>query len=420
MNSLPRHRIGLWGLLVVCLAIASSQVPRRRTGGRQPRRGLKNIVRRTRKSRLLMPRANRSRERTCRSNKPITHFSSAATCSFGGMRASNGMRIATDKQFAALFNYATLPFYWPNYERRRGEPGHEGAEQVARWCREHHIATKGHPLAWNFAEPRWLPDDLDEVRRLQYGRVDDCVSRFHGLIDRWDVVNEAIDFERDEFWRRAPKMTAMWEKTGRIEFVFACFAAARRANPQATLLINDYRTDAAYQRLLDQLVDDQGQRVYDVIGIQSHMHGGTWDNGRIWDVCERFSRYGVPLHFTETTVLSDEPGGRRRGRERRRTTTEEGERWQADEVERFYTMLFSHPAVTAITWWDLADRGGVAGCSRRASAERSVAETGVRAARRPGERSLVDAGLAAYQRARQHCLSRLLRPVSGHRDKRGR
>ena len=44
------------------------------------------------------------------------------------------------------------------------------------------------------------------------------------------------------------------------------------------------------------------------------------------------------------------------GRERRQTTTEQGERWHADEVERFYTMLFSHPAVTAITWWDFADR----------------------------------------------------------------
>jgi hypothetical protein len=26
-------------------------------------------------------------------------------------------------------------------------------------------------------------------------------------------------------------------------------------------------------------------------------------------------------------------------------------------VERFYTVLFSHPAVEAITWWDLSDQG---------------------------------------------------------------
>ena len=27
-------------------------------------------------------------------------------------------------------------------------------------------------------------------------RIDDCVKRFAGLIDRWDVVNEATHFDR--------------------------------------------------------------------------------------------------------------------------------------------------------------------------------------------------------------------------------
>jgi endo-1,4-beta-xylanase len=67
-------------------------------------------------------------------------------------------------------------------------------------------------------------------------------------------------------------------------------------------------------------------------------------------VCERFAPFGVPLHFTETTIVS---GPRTdAGWE----TTPEGEQKQADEVERFYTVLFSHPAVQAITWWDFADR----------------------------------------------------------------
>ena len=44
--------------------------------------------------------------------------------------------------------------------------------------------------------------------------------------------------------------------------------------------------------------------MYDVIGIQSHMHGGYWGAARTWDVCERFAKFGKPLHFTETTVVS--------------------------------------------------------------------------------------------------------------------
>ncbi len=259
------------------------------------------------------------------------------------------------ERFAALCNYATLPFYWWSYEPRRGEPRHRETEMVARWCQQQQILTKGHPLAWNYGEPRWLPEDLADVRRLQMDRITDCVSRFRGMINRWDVVNEATHFEREELLRRrAPKLSAVWQAAGRVEFTRECFQRARAADPKATLLINDYRVDPAYERVIEQLVDSQGQRLYDVIGIQSHMHGGTWSNEKIWDVCERFARFGVPLHFTETTIVSgDRPG--RDAQEERWLTTPEGEARQAEEVVRIYTLLFSHPAVEAITWWDFSD-----------------------------------------------------------------
>jgi GH35 family endo-1,4-beta-xylanase len=259
------------------------------------------------------------------------------------------------QRFTALLNYATLPFYWASYEPRRGQPQHEYTQQVAQWCKEQGIATKGHPLAWNHADPRWLPDDLEAIRRLQMERIDDCVFRFVGLIDRWDVVNEATHFDRQEFVdNRAPKHSAMWKQVGQIEFTRQCFRHAREAGPEAILLINDYRTDPAYERVIEQLVDERGQPLYDVIGIQSHMHGGVWPNSKIWEVCERFARFGVPLHFTETTVLSGERTWQKR-RGESWPSTPQGEEYQAREVVRFYTMLFSHPAVEAITWWDFSD-----------------------------------------------------------------
>jgi GH35 family endo-1,4-beta-xylanase len=269
------------------------------------------------------------------------------------------MEAAYRQHFAGLLNYATLPFYWSSYERRRGAPDHEHTEQVARWCREQGIATKGHPLAWNSGDPPWLPDDLEEIRRLQMARIEDCVSRFTGLIDRWDVVNEATHFDRDEFVKqRSPKLSAMWQKVGQIEFTRECFVHARKAGPKATLLVNDYRTDPPYEQVIKQLVDGQGKRLYDVIGIQSHMHGGVWPNRKIWEVCQRFAQFGVPLHFTETTILSGERGWRGDRPARGAApwpSTPEGEAFQAREVVRFYTMLFSQPAVEAVTWWDFSD-----------------------------------------------------------------
>ncbi len=258
------------------------------------------------------------------------------------------------QRFAELLNYATLPFYWSSYEPQRGNPVHAHAEEVARWCRAHGIATKGHPLAWNCGDPAWLPADPAEILRLQLARIDDCVKRFSGLIDRWDVVNEVTQYDRDEFAKHlAPKYTAMWKQYGQIAMPRQCFLHARQANPQAVLLINDYRTDPGYERVIEQLVDPSGKRLYDVIGIQSHMHGGVWSNGQIWKVCQEFARFGVPLHFTETTILSGQRGWQRAPGTW--PSTPEGEAFQAREAVRFYTMLFSHPAVTAITWWDFSD-----------------------------------------------------------------
>jgi endo-1,4-beta-xylanase len=223
---------------------------------------------------------------------------------------------------------------------------------VAKWCAQNGIKTKGHPLVWNHpaSVPRWLPADPKEVRALSDARVADCVGRFKGLIDIWDVVNESTDpgrFDKDN------RMTAAYEALGVVDFTAGSFVVARKANPEATLLINDYRTDDAYEKLISQL-NREGRRLYDAIGIQSHMHGGAWSPQHAWNVCEKFARFGVPIHFTETTLVS---GPRLGPGENWGPTEPELEEKQAREAVSFYTTLFSHPAVEAITWWDFADRG---------------------------------------------------------------
>ncbi len=134
------------------------------------------------------------------------------------------------------------------------------------------------------------------------------------------------------------------------------FSDGPQRNPDATLLINDYRTDPAYAKLLRDLTAKMGSRPFDVLGLQSHMHGGVWTNAKIWETCERFRTFDVPLHFTELTVLSGQAGWERAREGGQWPSTPEGEQRQAAEVVRIYTMLFSHPAVAAITWWDLCDR----------------------------------------------------------------
>jgi GH35 family endo-1,4-beta-xylanase len=253
------------------------------------------------------------------------------------------------RQFANLFNAATLGFYWHTYEPERAEPAYERTDRVAAWCREHGIVLKGHPLAWaNLPDPAWLPADLGEIRAASLSRVRQIVSRFKGRIDVWDVVNEPSLL----MW--ANTRLGQWaQSVGTEAYVRQHLEAARQANPGATLMVNEVLTQYPMFSLLDSLREESGRPLYDAVGIQSHMHPGHWSLAGTWDLCNRVARLSVPLHFSEVTVLSGE--------------RLDGNRWgpsrfgyeilQRDYVPELYTLLFGHPAVQSITWWDLSDRG---------------------------------------------------------------
>ena len=90
---------------------------------------------------------------------------------------------------------------------------------------------------------------------------------------------------------------------GAVPYVAEHLKVARAANPQATLLVNDYRIGPAYYKILDSLRDN-GKRLFDAVGIQSHMHYGVWPLRKVWNTCDTYSKLGLPLHFTETTIVS--------------------------------------------------------------------------------------------------------------------
>ena len=258
---------------------------------------------------------------------------------------------AYEEYFSELFNFATLPFYWWRYKDVHGVPADVRTQRIVDWCRERDIATKGHPLAWNYRDPAWLPDDPKLARQEQMARIKRCMTKFKDDIEIWDVVNEATHYDRPEVEEQAPVMTRAISEIGVGKYLRRAFRVAREADPGATLVINDYRVDSEYEnRVLAELVNERGEPLYAVIGIQSHMHGGYWGAEKAWEVCERYAKYGVPLHFTEVTIISgpktDEGWN----------TTPKREELQARQALEFYRVLFSHPAVEAITWWDFSDQ----------------------------------------------------------------
>ena len=258
-----------------------------------------------------------------------------------------------------LFDVATLPFYWGRFEPVRGRPDTTRLLTAARWLVDRGCLVKGHPLCWHTATADWLMDlTTPDAIVAQLARIAREVTDFAGVVDTWDVLNEVVIMP--VFDKYDNGVTRMCRQLGQVGIVRAMFDAARAANLNATLLLNDFDVSPAYVRLIADCLD-AGIRI-DVLGIQSHMHQGYWGEAKTLDVLERFARFGLPIHFTENTLVSgtimppeivdlndyqvdDWP------------TTPEGEARQADEVVRHYRTLLSHPAVRAITWWGIDDGG---------------------------------------------------------------
>lgn len=255
-------------------------------------------------------------------------------------------------RFADLMNYATLPFYWGSYEREQGKTRETRLRAMAEWCREQGIRTKGHPLVWHEVPARWQKDmDVDALRRLQLARVEREVKAFTGLIDTWDVVNE-IAMMPDS----SEPIGRLCRAMGAQELVAAAFALARTTNPKAVLILNEAKHDADWIGFVRKCLD-AGVPI-DIIGLQSHMHGGYIGARRVWNMAEMFAHVGRPEHWTEVSIVSGRPKTWKGFQTVKDwDSTPEGEKRQAEEVVEFYRLLFSHPAVEAVTWWDFSDAG---------------------------------------------------------------
>ena len=229
--------------------------------------------------------------------------------------------------------------------------------KTALWYRERGIEVKGHPLYWHTLTAPWLlGTDEDGILKEQKARIRRDVADFTGVIDAWDVVNEAVIMP--VFAKYDNGITRLCKKLGRIELIRAMFEEARATNPKATLLLNDFDVSPAYDILVE-LCLEAGIKI-DVIGIQSHMHQGCWGSSRTESVLERFERFGLPIHFTENTIVSGslmppEIVDLNDYQVKKWPTTKKGEARQEREVILHYKTLLAHPSVQSITWWDLTD-----------------------------------------------------------------
>ena len=154
----------------------------------------------------------------------------------------------------------------------------EAADRVVDWAISNGMDVRGHALVWHVATPEYFYQGTPaEIRARLENYVQTVVAHFRGRISVWDVVNEvvSVDIFRGDGTGVGPDRRGRWfEAVGNADYIDWAFRAAREADPNALLFLNEYATEHPIKQpwLLEilQRLQDRGVPI-DGVGHQFHL-----------------------------------------------------------------------------------------------------------------------------------------------------
>lgn len=182
-------------------------------------------------------------------------------------------------------------------------------DEVVAYAQTHTMSIEAHHLLWG--EDKWLPEwlkngnyDKAKLSSIMDAHIATVVGRYKGKIKQWSVVNEA--FTRSQHLNG---LSDWWadHTGGGTEYIDQAFIAARQADPNARLILNDFNnehynpiSDAMYQYIKD--AKARGVPI-DGIGMQMHIDGThVPDKREVIGNMQRFAALGVAVYVTEFDV----------------------------------------------------------------------------------------------------------------------
>lgn len=277
-------------------------------------------------------------------------FLFGAVCYAHGKFGHPGKEERFTELFTKLFNYTMVPYHWSWYEPRRGEYNEPYTGDLVRWATENGLKKKLHALIWHELCPDWVTDENVEQEYIR--RIDHLMTIHAEDFDFFDLANETTVNDRFD------NPVSRWvRRKGPIEMMKFGTELVRGYKPDARLLFGDWNVHGEDYFSFLRKMREEGVDI-DILGMQSHMHRDLWTQEETLRVMDRAAEFGWPIHFPECSICSGKPIGQMNygaGAINQFSETEEDLYWQADFAKDFYTLVFSHPAVEALSWFDFTE-----------------------------------------------------------------
>ncbi|KAI0322737.1 endo-1,4-beta-xylanase A precursor [Amylostereum chailletii] len=215
----------------------------------------------------------------------------------------------TDTAYVAILSDNTMfgqitpgnSMKWDATEPERGTFTFTNGDVIANLAKTNGQLLRGHNCVWYNQLPSWVTSSnfdaatLTDVIQTHCGTL---VGHYKGQVYSWDVINEP--FNDDGTWR-----SDVFYNTLNTTYVPIALQAARAADPNAKLYINDYNvegTGAKATALLNLVKTLQSQGVpIDGVGLQGHFIVGEVPT-TIQANMEAFTALGIEVAVTELDV----------------------------------------------------------------------------------------------------------------------
>ena len=191
---------------------------------------------------------------------------------------------------------------------KEGEFHFGQSDLLVDFAKTNELQVVGHCLLWakDDRTSQWMminedrPVERDVLLKRIEDHIEKVVTRYAEHVSMWDVVNEAINDSGEKLYR-----DSVYTRLTGDEFIELAFRTARKHDPSALLIYNDYDCHRPHKReKLIRFLTEMKQRniPIDAYGIQGHLSLGDDSVDQLRITFDQLRKIGMKVVITELDI----------------------------------------------------------------------------------------------------------------------